>query len=91
MLPFVIKIFDLSIFEWPFYTGFTVHFDFRSFVLNMLLVFLDILRLNITHVFGFFYAPAMTMAGALCVTPVCPSVHMYLRTNTCPNNDCSLS
>ena len=23
-LPFVIKIFDLSIFEWPFYTGFTV-------------------------------------------------------------------
>ena len=25
MLPFVIKIFVLSIFEWPFYTGFTVH------------------------------------------------------------------
>ena len=24
-LPFVIKIFILSIFEWPFYTGFTVH------------------------------------------------------------------
>ena len=23
-LPFVIKIFDLCIFEWPFYTGFTV-------------------------------------------------------------------
>ena len=23
-LPLVIKIFDLSIFEWPFYTGFTV-------------------------------------------------------------------
>ena len=23
-LPFVIKISDLSIFEWPFYTGFTV-------------------------------------------------------------------
>ena len=22
-LPFVIKIFDLSFFEWPFYTGFT--------------------------------------------------------------------
>ena len=28
-LPFVIKIFDTSIFEWPFYTGFTV-FDLRS-------------------------------------------------------------
>ena len=25
--PFVIKIFVLSIFEWPFYTGFTVHID----------------------------------------------------------------
>ena len=24
-LPFVIKNFILSIFEWPFYTGFTVH------------------------------------------------------------------
>ena len=24
-LPVVIKIFVLSIFEWPFYTGFTVH------------------------------------------------------------------
>ena len=24
-LPFVIKIFILSIFEWPFYTGFTVN------------------------------------------------------------------
>ena len=24
-LPFAIKIFILSIFDWPFYTGFTVH------------------------------------------------------------------
>ena len=24
-LPFIINIFVLSIFEWPFYTGFTVH------------------------------------------------------------------
>ena len=24
-LPFVIKIFVLTIFEWPFYSGFTVH------------------------------------------------------------------
>ena len=29
-LPFVIKIFVLSIFEWPFYTGFTVHFPGHS-------------------------------------------------------------
>ena len=27
-----------------------------------------------------FYAPAMTMAGALSVTPVCLSVRTYLRT-----------
>ena len=29
-LPFVIKIFVLSIFEWPFYTGFTVFESFKS-------------------------------------------------------------
>ena len=29
-LPFVIKIFVLSIFEWPFYTGFTVQVDFTT-------------------------------------------------------------
>ena len=33
MLPFVIKIFVLSIFEWPFYTGFTV-----TYYLGLLLV-----------------------------------------------------
>ena len=26
-LPFAIKIFILSIFEWPFYTGFTVYIN----------------------------------------------------------------
>ena len=30
-LPFVVKIFVLSIFEWPFYTGFTVYIE-RTFV-----------------------------------------------------------
>ena len=29
-LPFDIKIFALSIFEWPFYTGFTVMFLFLN-------------------------------------------------------------
>ena len=29
-LPFVIKTFVLSIFEWPFYTGFTVILDFSE-------------------------------------------------------------
>ena len=29
-LQFVITIFVLSIFEWPFYTGFTVHVDVRA-------------------------------------------------------------
>ena len=31
-LPFVIKIFVLSIFEWPFYTGFTVFINENTFV-----------------------------------------------------------
>ena len=30
-LPFVIKIFVLSIFEWPFYTGFTVFIYAKNF------------------------------------------------------------
>ena len=29
-LPFVIKIYVLSIFEWPFYTGFTVIYLFKA-------------------------------------------------------------
>ena len=33
-LPFVIKIFCLSIFEWPFYTGFTVQGNFLQKPLN---------------------------------------------------------
>ena len=33
-LPFVIKIFVLSIFEWPFYTGFTVLARIMSTLLN---------------------------------------------------------
>ena len=31
-LPFVIKIFALSIFEWPFYTGFTVEYNFDCYI-----------------------------------------------------------
>ena len=30
MLPFLIMIFVLSIFEWPFYTGFTVPINKRT-------------------------------------------------------------
>ena len=29
-LPFVIKVFVLSIFEWPFYTGFTVQSNLEN-------------------------------------------------------------
>ena len=35
-LPFVIKIFILSIFEWPFYTGFTVLLNLASSCVNLL-------------------------------------------------------
>ena len=33
-LPFVINIFVLSIFEWPFYTGFTVPIKSNNFKFN---------------------------------------------------------
>ena len=42
-LPFVIKIIVLSIFEWPFYTGSTVHV---SITLKMLSKFLNDLYLE---------------------------------------------
>ena len=45
-LPFVIKIFDLSIFEWPFYTGFTVLYvacyECKGFILTVRLKFHNI-------------------------------------------------
>ena len=31
-IPFVIKIFVLSIFEWPFYRGFTVILKFEQYI-----------------------------------------------------------
>ena len=45
-LPFVIKIFVLSIFEWPFYTGFTVVgvdsiFIFRVFSNHVVFILTD--------------------------------------------------
>ena len=33
---------------------------------------------------NYFYAPTMTMARALGVTPVRPSVHTYVRMYVCP-------
>ena len=54
-LPFVIKIFVLSIFEWPFYTGFSLHV--MVFKLhNILYGFLK--EKQLTHNFLFFHNPA---------------------------------
>ena len=39
-LSVVIKIFVLSIFEWPFYTGFTVHKLFPGFVIQYFVPFI---------------------------------------------------
>ena len=39
-LPFVIKIFVMSIFEWPFYTGFTVRFETNFFFQDLLVAYL---------------------------------------------------
>ena len=33
-LPFVVKIFVLSMFEWPFYTGFTVEYQFNNWMIE---------------------------------------------------------
>ena len=40
-LPFVIKIFVLSIFEWPFYTGFTVQSFNHSTADSFLVILTD--------------------------------------------------
>ena len=56
-LPFVIKIFILSIFEWPFYTGFTVYQNFHKsgrcgsdtdFFTKQMLTLLSCLKLTLT-------------------------------------------
>ena len=41
-LPFVIKIFVLSIFEWPFYTGFTLRVWLRFNKKHLMAIFLAI-------------------------------------------------
>ena len=43
-LPFVIKIFALFIFEWSFYTGFTVYWN----VMILALMSLDVARMSPT-------------------------------------------
>ena len=52
-LPFVIKIFVLSFFEWPFYTGFTVYYIQEvEFMLNKaenLFSFLQDVFSNVTN------------------------------------------
>ena len=54
-LPFVFKIFVLSIFEWPFYTGFTVlpnHYFTTLKVRSGLCGMGDLLR---SYIFSIFY------------------------------------
>ena len=40
-LPFVMKIFVLSIFEWPFYTGFTVYLNWSSWWIRIIVTLLS--------------------------------------------------
>ena len=52
MPPFVIKIFVLSIFEWPFYTGFTVALLRSKTFLSR--AYLEVLICdNVSHTFAF--------------------------------------
>ena len=43
-LPFVIKVFGVSIFEWPFYTDFTVHANYQSLTLILTFNILPIIQ-----------------------------------------------
>ena len=45
-LPFVIKIFVLSIFEWPFRTGFTVGADLTELMRKMVCAFVIHIKQN---------------------------------------------
>ena len=45
-LPFVIKIIVLSIFEWPFYTGLTVHIVISPYHAGYLYTGLDIQKFS---------------------------------------------
>ena len=58
-LPFVIKIFVLSIFEWQFFTGFTVFTKWFWFCLFKLMIYIPVN--NFSHVWTF---PGFTQCGA---------------------------
>ena len=87
-LPFVIKIFVLSIFEWPFYTGFTVTIitalimcDYLS-LFKHCLAFLELLSLIvlIEQALALFLTSWNLIAyNSSPVKP--PYLHMYFATN----------
>ena len=60
-LPFVTKIFVLSIFEWSFYTGFTVECFVSSNFMHLLLQIGDILFYIFSH--AIVHATHLNIAG----------------------------
>ena len=69
-LPFVFKIFVMSIFEWPFYTGFTVYcFIPRHFEKCEVLCY--------THLFKKLRSSVRPPVHASVRPSVCPSAHRF--------------
>ena len=68
-LPFVIKIFVLSIFEWPFYTGFTVYMPTHKMwhLSNKSTVFLVNVHSAVSSTAGPQFCPASSSVSILCM------------------------
>ena len=52
-LPFAIKVFVLSIFEWPFYTGFTVYYSMSLYIVVLYshgLIIISLLEYELIYV-----------------------------------------
>ena len=74
-LPFVIKTFVLSSFEWPFYTGFTVC-DIRTYCIRVMSYFMRLLYLSHkqavkaqTSLHSCSVLPELSLAASTCVDP----------------------
>ena len=75
-LPFVIKIFALSIFEWPLKTGFTVWLQWKLFILTL---FITAIFLTASEVFVQMYQFSLNLSSLQQKFSIMSN---YLETNT---------
>ena len=86
-VPFVIKIFVLSIFEWPFYTGFTVFiksfFKFTCTAIRWATGLILVRTLNLFHIFSSPEPKTHRIANSLHTTLASVShLHVYQHFHT---------